>query len=83
MKSTILLVEDEAGLADSLKTEFELENFNVLWANDGLIALDMFRQNVAQIDLIIFGLDAAAPGRLQCAAPSRRCRRCRLKPKHC
>ncbi|ARN94068.1 hypothetical protein AZI11_13865 (plasmid) [Levilactobacillus brevis] len=53
MKSTILLVEDEAGLADSLKTEFELENFNVFWANDGLIALDMFRQNEAQIDLII------------------------------
>jgi DNA-binding response OmpR family regulator len=53
LKSTILLVEDEAGLADSLKTEFELENFNVLWANDGLIALDMFRQNEAQIDLII------------------------------
>ncbi|EPC12863.1 response regulator [Lacticaseibacillus paracasei subsp. tolerans Lpl7] len=53
MKSTILLVEDEASLADSLKTEFELENFNVLWANDGLIALDMFRQNEAQIDLII------------------------------
>ncbi|OIM77471.1 DNA-binding response regulator, partial [Oenococcus oeni] len=53
MKSTILLVEDEEGLADSLKTEFELENFNVLWANDGLIALDMFRQNEAQIDLII------------------------------
>ncbi|MDI6545727.1 response regulator transcription factor [Leuconostoc suionicum] len=53
MKSTILLVEDEVGLADSLKTEFELENFNVLWANDGLIALDMFRQNEAQIDLII------------------------------
>ena len=25
----------------------------MLWANDGLIALDMFRQNVAQIDLII------------------------------
>lgn len=53
MKSTILLVEDEASLADSLKTEFELESFNVLWANDGLIALDMFRQNEAQIDLII------------------------------
>lgn len=53
MKSTILLVEDEAGLADSLKTEFELENFTVLWANDGLVALDMFRQNEAQIDLII------------------------------
>ncbi|MQM73760.1 MAG: DNA-binding response regulator [Coriobacteriaceae bacterium] len=53
MKSTILLVEDEVGLADSLKTEFELENFNVLWANDGLIVLDMFRQNEAQIDLII------------------------------
>jgi len=53
LKSTILLVEDEVGLADSLKTEFELENFNVLWANDGLIVLDMFRQNEAQIDLII------------------------------
>ncbi|MDY0839201.1 response regulator transcription factor [Lacticaseibacillus paracasei] len=53
MKTTILLVEDEEGLADSLKTEFELEDFNVIWANDGLTALDLFHHNEAQIDLII------------------------------
>lgn len=53
LKKTLLLVEDEEGLADSLKTEFELEGFTVLWASDGLAALDTFRQNEAQINLII------------------------------
>lgn len=53
MKTTILLVEDEAGLADSLKTEFELEDMRVLVAGDGEAALDMFRSNEAQINLIL------------------------------
>lgn len=39
LKTTLLLVEDEEGLADSLQTEFEIENMTVLWAKDGLDAL--------------------------------------------
>ncbi|WP_461215491.1 response regulator transcription factor [Lacticaseibacillus sp. GG6-2] len=53
MKTTILLVEDEAGLADSLTTEFELEDFNVICAKDGLEALKLFHDNEAVVNLII------------------------------
>ncbi|WP_390404403.1 response regulator transcription factor [Lacticaseibacillus jixiensis] len=53
MKTTLLLVEDEAGLADSLTTEFELEDFKVLCAKDGLEALQMFHENEPVLDLII------------------------------
>ncbi|WP_225048430.1 response regulator transcription factor [Lacticaseibacillus kribbianus] len=53
MTTTILLVEDEAGLADSLTTEFELEGMTVIWAKDGLEALDRWAQNAARLDLII------------------------------
>ncbi|MFD1484262.1 response regulator transcription factor [Lacticaseibacillus baoqingensis] len=53
MQNTILLVEDEAGLADSLTTEFQLEDFNVIQAHDGQQALDLFRANEATINLII------------------------------
>ncbi len=62
MKTKILLVEDEAALADSLTTEFELEldNVEVIWAKDGLEALDKFRDNRAKHGLIA-GLDATAP----------------------
>lgn len=55
MKTKILLVEDEAALADSLTTEFELEldNVEVIWAKDGLEALDKFRDNQANLSLIV------------------------------
>ncbi|MCH4172160.1 MAG: response regulator transcription factor [Lactobacillus sp.] len=53
MKTTILLVEDEPGLADSLKTEFELEDMQVIWAKDGLEALAKFKAHQNQIQLII------------------------------
>ncbi|MGV0168426.1 response regulator transcription factor [Furfurilactobacillus sp. WILCCON 0119] len=53
MKTTVLLVEDEAGLADSLKTELEFEKMSVVVATDGLEALDEFRRYGNQIDLII------------------------------
>ncbi|WP_262315816.1 response regulator transcription factor [Lacticaseibacillus parakribbianus] len=53
MTTTILLVEDEAGLADSLTTEFQLEGMTVIWAKDGLEALDRWAQNAATLDLII------------------------------
>lgn len=55
MKTKILLVEDEAALADSLTTEFELEldNIEVIWAKDGLEALDKFRDQHANLALIV------------------------------
>lgn len=53
MKETILLVEDEVALAESLKLELEFEDYQVLTANDGLQALEVFQANATQISLII------------------------------
>ncbi|GAP00547.1 response regulator transcription factor [Fructobacillus ficulneus] len=52
MQPTLLLVEDEDGLASSLKTEFEFEGFTVIRAKDGLEALEMFQSHPA-INVII------------------------------
>ncbi|ATF42117.1 response regulator transcription factor [Weissella paramesenteroides] len=53
MKTKILLVEDEEGLADSLKTELELEDMVVIWAKDGQEALDLFHEHEQELNLII------------------------------
>lgn len=53
MKKTLLLVEDEPGLADSLQTEFQLEDFSVLWAADGEAALQQFNDHQDRINVII------------------------------
>ncbi|WP_125979806.1 response regulator transcription factor [Loigolactobacillus iwatensis] len=53
MGKTVLLVEDEKGLVDSLKTEFQFENYQVLTAFDGTSAVTIFNQKQAEIDLII------------------------------
>lgn len=53
MKTKILLVEDEEGLADSLKTELELEDMVVIWAKDGQEALDLFHEYEQELNLII------------------------------
>ncbi|BAP86285.1 two-component system response regulator [Paucilactobacillus hokkaidonensis JCM 18461] len=53
MGKTVLLVEDEKGLVDSLKTEFQFEDYQVLTAFDGLSAVTTFDQNQNKIDLII------------------------------
>ncbi len=52
LKSTLLLVEDEAALADSLTT-VELENMSVIWAKDGAEALTLFKNNEGKINVII------------------------------
>jgi DNA-binding response OmpR family regulator len=49
--TTILLVEDEAGLAQVIKEELERNGYNVLHAGDGLTALKMREQH--QPDLVI------------------------------
>lgn len=51
--TTVLLVEDEPGLADSLKTELEFSEMQVILASNGKQALDCFAQYQTQIDLII------------------------------
>ncbi|WP_283596470.1 response regulator transcription factor [Ligilactobacillus aviarius] len=53
MQNTILLVEDEKGLLDSLSTELGFENYNVICAADGLSALDQFQKNKEKINLIL------------------------------
>ncbi|KRM13135.1 response regulator transcription factor [Paucilactobacillus suebicus] len=53
MNKTVLLVEDEIGLIDSLKTEFEFENYNVLTSANGIDAVDLFLKERDKIDLIL------------------------------
>ncbi|WP_281164512.1 response regulator transcription factor [Liquorilactobacillus sicerae] len=53
MKKTVLLVEDEQGLLDSLKKELQFENYQVLTAMDGVTALKIFFEKQETIDLII------------------------------
>ena len=55
--ATILLVEDEAILADTLRYNLELEGYTVLIASDGVQALELARQK--QPDLLI--LDVMLP----------------------
>lgn len=53
MKKTVLLVEDEQCLLDSLKRELRFENYQVLTTMDGLTALKIFLAKQEVIDLII------------------------------
>ena len=50
-KATILLVEDEESLASFVKTELELEGYQVIWVQDGRAALEAF--NHGSITLIL------------------------------
>jgi DNA-binding response OmpR family regulator len=50
-KNTILLVEDEIGLAEVIAKELEQHQYQVLHAGDGLTALQLHEQQ--QVDLII------------------------------
>lgn len=53
MNETILLVEDEKGLADSLATELKFEDYHVICTSDGLAAVEQFQKKRAEIDLIL------------------------------
>ena len=56
----ILIVEDEEALALGLKFNFEQEGYEVLLAGDGHIALKLFEDSNAPVDLVI--LDLMLPG---------------------
>ncbi|KRN01973.1 DNA-binding response regulator [Levilactobacillus senmaizukei DSM 21775 = NBRC 103853] len=59
MKNTILLVEDETGLASYVAKELTFEDFNVLTAADGEAAWETYQAN--QDDLLLVLLDWMLP----------------------
>jgi two-component system cell cycle sensor histidine kinase/response regulator CckA len=54
--TTILIVEDEAALRRLLCTSLERHKHKVLAAKDGAEALELFRQHISEIQLIISDL---------------------------
>jgi CheY-like chemotaxis protein len=50
---TILLVEDDPHIRDSLHMTLEALNYRVLLAENGRKALQLYRQNAPQIDLVV------------------------------
>ena len=55
-EGTVLLVEDEDLLLDSVKTLLEAEGFRVLTASDGIEALELFRQNRDDVEVVLADL---------------------------
>lgn len=53
---TILFVEDEDYLAESIKTILQDEGYNVLFAKDGIEAVEIYMKNKDRISLILSGL---------------------------
>lgn len=53
LAQTILLVEDEAGLVDSLSSEFSFEGYEVITALDGESAVNTYHENQSSVDLVI------------------------------
>lgn len=53
MATTLLLVEDEEGLVDYLRTELQFEDYTVYVANDGKTALSTFENLRGQLDVIL------------------------------
>lgn len=56
----ILIVEDEAPIAEGLKFNFEQEGYEVSVAGDGPTALDLIRESQPPADLVV--LDLMLPG---------------------
>ncbi|MTV81873.1 response regulator transcription factor [Secundilactobacillus folii] len=53
MSTSLLLVEDEAGLTDYLKTELQFEDYVIFTAQDGKEALQEFENLRGQLDVIL------------------------------
>lgn len=54
MDSTILVVDDDKDILDIIEIYLKNDNFNVITAQDGLIAMDKLEKN--NIDLIILDI---------------------------
>ncbi len=50
----ILLIEDDPFLSSLLKTKLQKKGFEIIWAADGEIALEMFKKN--NVDLILLDI---------------------------
>ena len=59
MKNTILIVEDERSLSSYVSKELQFEDFDVIVANDGIEALDLYEKH--QNDLLLIILDWMLP----------------------
>ena len=59
MKNTILIVEDERSLSSYVSKELQFEDFDVIIANDGIEALDLYEKH--QNDLLLILLDWMLP----------------------
>jgi DNA-binding NtrC family response regulator len=59
-KRTVLIVEDEVMLRTSVSKVLRREGFNVIEADDGSAAVDLFRRHDREIDLVL--LDLTIPG---------------------
>jgi len=59
VRGNILLVEDEEALAETLKLNLELENYHVLTAASGNVALKQFTDNNSILNLVL--LDVMLP----------------------
>lgn len=57
--STIFIVEDEKAIQDTLKLNLEFEGYKVLTANAGNVAMQVFKDNLNSIDLVL--LDVMLP----------------------
>lgn len=53
MAGTVLIVEDDEALLASLTTELQFEDYTVLNATDGKLALETYESNRGHLDLII------------------------------
>jgi len=56
MEKTILLVEDESIIREIVDMELEDENYKIINAEDGQVAIDILKKNGEKIDLVLLDL---------------------------
>jgi PAS domain S-box-containing protein len=71
-EATVLLVEDEELLLDSVRTLLEAEGFRVLTASDGLEAIETFRKYRDEIEVVLADLGLPRLGGWQAFLEMRR-----------
>jgi two-component system, cell cycle sensor histidine kinase and response regulator CckA len=58
---TILLAEDDDGLRETVREMMQSLGYRVIAASDGNRAVDLFKENISEIDLVV--MDVVMPGR--------------------
>jgi CheY-like chemotaxis protein len=62
---TILLAEDEDGLRESVREMLQSLGYRVISASDGKQAVDLFKENVDEIDLVVMDIVMPSQGGLR------------------